>query len=81
MAYGVFQARVKSDLELMAYAAAAAMQDPSHICNLHHSSRQCRILNPLSQQGSNPCPHGYKLDLLTTEPRQELLLSHLVSHF
>ena len=25
------------------------MRDPSHICDLHHSSRQCRILNPLSK--------------------------------
>ena len=25
-----------------------AMQDPSHVCGLHHSSWQCRILNPLS---------------------------------
>ena len=24
-------------------------QDLSHICNFHHSSRQCRILNPLSK--------------------------------
>ena len=23
------------------------MRDPSHVCNLHHSSRQCQILNPL----------------------------------
>ena len=25
------------------------MQDPSHICNQHHSSQQCQILNPLSK--------------------------------
>uniref|UniRef100_A0A8D1VUY0 Myosin light chain 1/3, skeletal muscle isoform n=1 Tax=Sus scrofa TaxID=9823 RepID=A0A8D1VUY0_PIG len=25
------------------------MPDPSHICNLHHSSGQCQILNPLSE--------------------------------
>ena len=25
------------------------MQDRSHICNLHHISGQCRILNPLSK--------------------------------
>ena len=29
------------------YATATAMPDPSHICNLNHSSWQCRILNPL----------------------------------
>ena len=34
--------------ELPAYARATATQDPSRIC-IHHSSRQCRILNPLSE--------------------------------
>ena len=38
---------VQSELELPAHARATAMQDPSHLCDLHHSSRQCRILNPL----------------------------------
>ena len=41
---------VESELQLPAYATATAMQDPSHICNLHHSSqRQRQISNPLSQ--------------------------------
>ena len=26
-----------------------ATPDPSHVCNLHHSSWQCRILNPLDE--------------------------------
>ena len=25
------------------------MSDPSHVCNLHHSSYQCQILNPLNE--------------------------------
>ena len=25
------------------------MLDPSRVCDLHHSSRQCRILHPLSE--------------------------------
>ena len=37
---------VKSELQLSAYTTS--MRDPSHICHLH-SSRQCRILNPLSE--------------------------------
>ena len=37
---------VKSELRLPAYATAIAMQDPSHVCDLHHTSRQCQILNP-----------------------------------
>ena len=40
---------VESELQLPAHATATAMQDPSHICNLHHSSQQCQILNPLSE--------------------------------
>ena len=40
---------VESELQLLAYARATAMWDPSCICNLHHSSRQCQVLNPLSE--------------------------------
>ena len=40
---------VKSEVQLPAYAAATATQVPSHICNLHHSSRQSQMLNPLSE--------------------------------
>ena len=36
-------------LQLLAYTRATAMPDPSHICNPHHSSWQCRILNPLDK--------------------------------
>ena len=32
-----------------AYARATAMPDPSHVCGLYHSSRQCQIFNPLSK--------------------------------
>ena len=44
---------VKSDLQLPAYTTATAtattMWDPSLIFNLHHSSQQCRIFNPLRE--------------------------------
>ena len=39
---------VQSELQLLAYATTTAL-DPSHICDLPHSSWQCRILNPLSK--------------------------------
>ena len=39
----------KSELQLLAYATATAMWDPSHICNLYNSSRQCQIVNPLRE--------------------------------
>ena len=37
------------ELQLLAYTIATAMRDPSHICNLHHSSRQCQITDPLNK--------------------------------
>ena len=40
---------VKSELQLLAYTIATAMQDPGQGCDLHHSSRQRQILNPLSE--------------------------------
>ena len=42
---------VQSELQLPAYTTATAVWDPSRICNLHHGSQQCRILNPLSKAG------------------------------
>ena len=39
------------ELYLLAYATptATAMQDPSYVCDLHHSSQKCQLLNPLSE--------------------------------
>ena len=50
---------VESELQPPAYARARATWDPSHVYDLHHSSWQCRILNPLRGQGLNLKPHGY----------------------
>ena len=46
---------VKSELWLLAYTTAIAMQDPSLVCDLHHSSRQRQILNPLSKARDQTC--------------------------
>ena len=40
---------VESELQLPAYTAATATPDPSRICDLHPSSRQLQILNPLNE--------------------------------
>ena len=40
---------VNSEPQLPAYTTATATPDLSHVCNPHHSSRQCPILNPLSE--------------------------------
>ena len=42
------QLGVEAELQLPAYTTATATRDPSHICDLHHGSRQNWILNPLS---------------------------------
>ena len=42
---------VKSELQLPPYPTATATQDLNCICDLHHSSRQCQILNPPSEAG------------------------------
>ena len=39
----------KLELQLLAYASATAMRDPWHVCNLHPSSQQHQIFNPLSK--------------------------------
>ena len=43
------------ELQLPAYTTAAATSDPSRICDLHHSSQQCRILNPRSKARDRTC--------------------------
>ena len=40
---------VQLELQPPDYATAIAMCDQSCVCNLHHSSQQCWVLNPLSK--------------------------------
>ena len=50
---------VKSELQVLACTTATATPDPSHFCDLHHSSWQCQILNKMSGGlGLNLHPHG-----------------------
>ena len=42
---------VELELYLPDYTTATATPDLSHVCDLHHSSQQCWILNPLSEAG------------------------------
>ena len=48
-AYGISQARVQSELQPPAYTTATAMQDLSHIFDLHHSTPQHQIRNALNE--------------------------------
>ena len=47
--------RAESELQLPAYTTVIATQDPSRVCNLHHSSWQHQILNPLSRVRDRTC--------------------------
>ena len=48
---------VELELWLLAYATATSTPDPSHLYNLHHSSLQHWILNPLSGARDWTCVH------------------------
>ena len=57
------------------HQSPTATQVPSCICNLHHSSRQHWILNPLSwaRPGIEPASSWILVRLISSEPRWELL--------
>ena len=69
VAYGSSKLGVELKLQLPAYTTAIATSDPSHVCNLHHSSRQCQILNPLSEAQD-------RTHVLTDASRFHSALSH-----
>ena len=45
----------ESELWLLVYTTATATPDASHVCDPHHSSRQRRILHPLSEARDQTC--------------------------
>ena len=49
---------VKLELQLPPYTTATVTLDPDCICDLHHSSGQCQILNPLSKARDRTCNLG-----------------------
>ena len=50
---GVPRLWVESELQLL--ITATAMRYPSHVYDLHQSSRQCRISDPFSEARDQPC--------------------------
>ena len=46
---------VELELQLPAYTTAAETQDPSHVCDLPHSSWQRWFPNPLSRARDRTC--------------------------
>ena len=59
---------VESELPPLAYITATAMRDPSHICDLHHSSRQRQTRNPLSEAGIKPTTSRLLVRFVSAEP-------------
>ena len=57
------------ELQLPAYTSATATQDQSRICDLHHSSWQNQILNPLSK---GPAASWFLVGFVAAAPQQEL---------
>ena len=46
---------VELDLQLLAFTTTTATQDLSCICDIHHSSWQCQIPDPLSKARDQTC--------------------------
>ena len=65
---------VESELQPPSCATAIATQDLSLVCDLHHSSQQCWILNPLSKARDRTfiLMDTYLLGSLLAEPHGEL---------
>ena len=62
---------VELELQLLVYTTATAMQDPHRVCDLHHSSQQRRIPNPLSRPGIEPASSWILVRFISAEPQRE----------
>ena len=63
---------VESEQQLPAYTTATAMWELNYVCDLYHSSQQCRILDPLSRAGDQARILMIIVGFITTEPQWEL---------
>ena len=72
--------RVELGLQPLAYTTATTMLDLSCVCNLHHSSRQCQILNPLSEARAQTRVLMDTVRFITTKPQQECPRTDLPKH-
>ena len=71
---------VKSELQLPAHVTATATQDLSCVCNLHHSSQQCWILNPGIEPASSWMLVGFVNRWATTGTPENQFFSIFHSH-
>ena len=71
--YGGSHARGRIRATVLGTAIATATWDPSHLCNLHHSSQQSQIPDPLSLAGVEPASSWILVRFVSTAPQWELL--------
>ena len=81
---------IKREPQLLAYTTAAATQDPSSTCNLHHRSWQHWILNPLIKarnrnsilmDTSQICFHWAIMGTLRPTPKYAYQARKISSHY
>ena len=63
---------VKLELQLLACATGTVTQDLSCICDLHHHSRHCQILNPQSEIRDQTLILMDAVWVCNSEPQQKL---------
>jgi len=63
---------VELELQLLVYTTAHSNADLSCVCHLHHSSRQRRILKPLSEARIEPATSRFLVGFVSTVPRWEV---------
>ena len=68
----VRKSKVKLELELPADTTTTATWDPRHVCDLHHSSQQHWIPDPLSKAGIEATSSRILVRYNVAAPQQEL---------
>ena len=69
--YGGSQARGQIRAVVAGLTTAIATPDPSHICDLYHSSQECWIVKPMSE-AREPASSRILIRFVSAEPQQEL---------
>ena len=76
-ACGGSQARGQIRAVAASYTTATARPDTSLVCDLHHSSWQCQILNPLCKARDGTCILMMLVGFISDEPQRELQMHAL----
>ena len=73
---------IKLELQLLAFTTTTATPDPSHVCDLHHSSQRAGSLTHWARPGIKPATSWILiLRFTTTEPQWEHPLVSLLIFF